>query len=237
MAVEKQKRDIAFASRILADLEILDAFGHVSARDASQPDAFLMSRSLAPKLVRDGDVLKFDFDGRARSHSGTRLFLERFLHAEIYRSRPDVQAIVHSHAPSVLPFTVSRTEKLVPVSHLCGFLHGLPEVFDLADQFGPDTNLLISDAQRGKSLAAHMRDASVILMRGHGFTVIGQTIQQATFRAYYLSRNCEAQWMARQLGEVVSLSAAEARACEEATNSQSSRAWDLWVSDLQTRER
>lgn len=237
MSASERKRDVALASRVLAKVGILDSFGHVSARDPERDDRFFMSRSLAPKLVRDEDILQLDVDGRAVADPGAKLFLERFLHAEIYRSRPDVQAIVHSHASEVLPFTITTAEKLVPVSHLCGFLHGLPDIFDLAGHFGPATNLLISDADRGQSLAMHLGDASAVLMRGHGFTVVGQSVQQATFRAYYIARNCEAQWRARLLGAVVSLTEAEAEACEQVANSQMSRAWDLWVSDLDAHER
>ncbi len=232
METDHAAREISEASRILARHGILDAYGHVSRRHPSDPTSFLMSRSLAPSLVRPGDIVALDFDGNPRANADARLFLERFLHAEIYRARPDVTAVVHSHAPSVLPFTVVKTRRLEAVCHLCGFLTGSPEVYDLADHFGPATNLLITDSSKGRSLADHLGGANVVLMRGHGFTAVGCGVPEATFRAFYTSRNCEIEFQARQLGDVMPLSKEEAIACEAAVSGQIDRAWTLWVGEL-----
>src|SRR5204862_7030035 len=99
--------DIVVGSRILAEFGVVDAFGHVSARDPNNPAHFLMSRSLAPALVTADDVMEFDLDGNAVDARGRPVFLERFLHSEIYHARPDVMAVVHARAPGVIPFTLS----------------------------------------------------------------------------------------------------------------------------------
>ena len=229
MTEQEAKRDIAIASRILAGEKILDAFGHVSCRHPDRPDRFLIPRALAPALVTPSDVLELDFLGAAVSAPGALVFLERFLHAEIYRRRPDVQSIVHSHAMAVLPFTVTPTARMRPICHMCGFLHGAPAPFDVADHAGSSSNLLIGNSQLGVALATHLGEASVVLMRGHGYTAVGSSIPVATYRAVYTARNCEQQLSALALGEPIYLSEGECEAADAAAMSQIRRPWDLWL--------
>lgn len=235
-ALDSARRTVALSSRILARLGILDAFGHVSARMPDADDGFLLSRALAPKRVRPEDVAIVGLNGEARTPIDAKLPVERYIHAEIYRARPEVGAVVHSHAAPVLPFSVVKSERVQPLCHICGFLHGMPEPYDVANHFGPATDLLIRNAGMGQSLATHLGQANVVLMRGHGFTAVGSDLPQATFRAYYTSKNCEIQMMARQLGEPTVLSDAEAQACERSTNAQIDRAWDLWVEDVERED-
>lgn len=219
---------VALGSRILGMLGVLDAFGHVSARDPADDARLLMSQSMAPALVRPSDIVSIDLDGRSRD-AGDRLFLERFIHTEIYRARPDVGAIVHSHAPAVIPFSVVADVELRPICHICGFLAGTPRAFDLADHGGDGTDLLVSSPQLGGALAGQLGGASAVLMRGHGFTVTGRDIAEAVFRAVYTVRNCEIQSAAMALGVPRYLSSREAEACERTTAGQADRAWDLWT--------
>lgn len=220
--------EVAQGSRILFGAGVVDAFGHVSRRSPDRADRFLMSRSMAPGLVTPADVIEHDLDGAPISDPGARVFLERFIHAEIYRARPDIGAIAHSHAASVVPFTVVGTP-VRPLAHTCGFLHDIGPPFDVADIAGDGTDLLIRDASLGRALANHLGSGVVILMRGHGFTTVGTTISQAVFRAIYTTLNCQLQATALQLGEPTYLSAAEAAACEASTTGQADRAWSLWV--------
>ncbi|MDF7776466.1 class II aldolase/adducin family protein [Sphingomonas sp. AOB5] len=229
MSERDPRLEIARASRILFGLGVVDAFGHVSMRHAERPDRFWMSRSMAPGQVMPEDVIEHDLDGEPVSVPGTRVFLERFIHAELYRARPDIGAVAHSHAPSVLPFTVVDVP-VQPVAHTCGFLHGTGPAFDLADEAGDGTDLLIRNADFGRAFARHLGEANVALMRSHGFTTVGTTLAQAVFRAAYTAYNCQLQMAALQLGEPRYLSAAEAAACDASTNGQVDRAWNLWVS-------
>ena len=226
------RQEIADASRILAAKEILDAFGHVSRRAPDQSGHFLISRSLAPAQVTPTDVVELRLDGTPVEYAHVHLFLERFIHGEIYRMRPDVQAIVHSHATAVIPFTIVQAIAVQPVCHMCGFLHGTPKPFDIAHHAGEGSDLLIRDSSLGMALAAHLAKASVVLMRGHGFTAVGNSVAQATYRAIYTSRNCEMQSAAMRLGQPHFLSEAEAVACERTLSGQIDRAWNLWRSDL-----
>ena len=232
MTPDDARQEIADASRILSARGVLDAFGHVSRRSPERRDRFLISRSLAPAQVTSADVVELTIDGIPPGGAAPRLFLERFIHGEIYRARPDAQAIVHSHAIAVLPFTLVPTAAVKPVCHMCGFLQGAPSPFDVADHAGPGSDLLIRDVELGAALAAHLGEAAVVLMRGHGFTAVGGTVAQATYRAVYTSVNCEVQAAAMRLGDPTYLSAAEAHACERTLEGQIDRAWNLWRSEL-----
>jgi HCOMODA/2-hydroxy-3-carboxy-muconic semialdehyde decarboxylase len=99
--------DLVAANRILAAQQVVDGFGHVSVRHDKDRSRFLLSRSMAPAMVTTEDILEFDFDGNAVVANGPAVYLERFIHAEIYRRRPDVNAIVRSHSPAVMPFSVT----------------------------------------------------------------------------------------------------------------------------------
>ena len=113
--------NLVAANRILAGLGIVDGFGHVSARHPDHPDRFLISRSLAPELVTRDDIMELHLDGSPVGSDARKPYLERFIHGEIYRKRPDVQSVVHSHAPSVVPFT-SSSIRLRPICHMGSFL-------------------------------------------------------------------------------------------------------------------
>src|SRR5579863_8783815 len=143
--------DIVIGSRILADFGVLDGFGHVSARHPTDPNHFLMSRSLAPALVTADDIMEFDLDGNPVDARGRAVFLERFIHGEIYRARPDVMSVVHTHSPGVIPFSVSKVP-LRAMFHNPSFLAAGVPVWDIRKDFG-ETDMLVSTSAIGKSLA------------------------------------------------------------------------------------
>jgi ribulose-5-phosphate 4-epimerase/fuculose-1-phosphate aldolase len=190
--------DIVIGSRILAEFGVLDGFGHVSARHPTNPGHFLMSRSLAPALVTADDIMEFDLDGNAVGNSGRSEFLERFIHSEIYKARPDVMSVVHTHSPGVIPFSVSQAP-LRPMYHNAAFLAAGAPVWDIRKDFG-ETDMLVRDASLGKSLAQTLGDKSVVLMRGHGDVTVGPAVKVAVFRAYYTDRQRPAAVASRSTG-------------------------------------
>lgn len=229
-AVLEAKTVVSQGSRILAAQGVLDAFGHVSCRSRERSDQFLIPRSVAPGLVTPDDVVELDLAGDLVSPApGVQLFLERFIHSEIYRLRPDVQAVVHSHALPVVPFTVVSGARLRPICHMCGFLEGAPAAFDVAEHGGPSTDLLIRNSELGRHLAEHLGNANVVPMRSHGYTVVGASVEEAVFQAIYTMKNCEIELSARVLGEPVFLSVGEAEASARTLSLATARAWDLWV--------
>ena len=220
-------QDVATASRILADQGAVDAFGHVSVRDPENPQHFWMSRALAPALVTATDVLEFDQDANAIDARDRALFLERFIHGEIYRRRPDVMAVVHTHSPSVIPFGVTNTP-LQAMFHNAAFLAQGAPVFDIREKFGA-TDLLIRNREIGRALAESLGDHAVVLMRGHGDVTVGPTLPIAVFRAIYTEVDARMQIQATTLGgAIVALSPEEGVAADKVNAQISARAWDLW---------
>ncbi|MGJ5072185.1 class II aldolase/adducin family protein [Bradyrhizobium oligotrophicum] len=225
--------DIATGSRILADLGVVDAFGHVSARSPANPHHFLMARSIAPAQVTANDIMEFDENGQPVDAKNRAVFLERFIHAEIYKARPDVNAVVHTHSPGVVPFSVSRTP-LKPLYHNAAFLGDGAPVWDIGKEFGA-TDMLVRNNAIGKSLASALGDKSVVLMRGHGDVTVGPAVQAAVFRAYYTDVNARLQAQALGLGsEVTYLSAEEAAKADGVNMVIMDRAWALWKQKVQS---
>ena len=219
--------DMVIGSRILADFGVLDGFGHVSARHPANPNHFLMARSLAPALVTADDIMEFDLDGKAVDARGRTVFLERFIHSEIYKARPDVMSVVHSHSPGVIPFTVTRVP-LRAMFHNPSFLAAGVPVWDIRKDFG-ETNMLVSDAALGKSLAETLGDKSVVLMRGHGDVTVAPSVKMAVFRAYYTDVNAKLQSQAIALGgEVNYLTPAEGEKADKVNFIVLDRIWNLW---------
>jgi HCOMODA/2-hydroxy-3-carboxy-muconic semialdehyde decarboxylase len=220
--------DIVKASRILAREGILDSFGHVSARHPALASRYLMPRVRAAELVTAEDVLEFDLDDCLVSSSQSRIFAERSIHGAIYRARPDVMAVCHHHAPSVMPFCTSDA-RLVPVFHLGATMGQTVHLWDSQDEFG-DTSLIVSTREQGDSLARSLTTHWTVLMRGHGAAVAGRSVRELVFRTIYGARNAEVQWRAAQIGAVHPLTAKEAEAAAEfnLTAFAMDRAWEQW---------
>jgi HCOMODA/2-hydroxy-3-carboxy-muconic semialdehyde decarboxylase len=219
--------DMVIGSRVLADFGVLDGFGHVSARHPTNPNHFLMARSLAPALVTADDIMEFDLDGNAVDARGRTVFLERFIHSEIYRARPDVMSVVHTHSPGVIPFTVTKVP-LRAMFHSPSFLAAGAPVWDIRKDFG-ETNMLVSDPALGKSLAQTLGDKSVVLMRGHGDVTVAPSVRMAVFRAYYTDVNAKLQSQAIALGgEVNYLTPGEGEKADKINFIVLDRIWNLW---------
>src|ERR1700741_219269 len=226
--------DLVAASRILAPHEELDAYGHVSARSDKRPGHFVMSRSLAPALVTAADLMELDADSEPLPGDKRKGFLERYIHGEVYRARPEVMAVVHSHSPSVIPFGVTRT-KLRPIYHMGSFLWSGAPVFDIR-RVREENDLLIRDNPLGKALAATLGKCNCVLMRGHGMTVIGDSVPEAVFRAIYTEMNARLQLQAAQLeGPIEFLSEEEGRRSSTANRGTLERPWELWKKSLARR--
>jgi ribulose-5-phosphate 4-epimerase/fuculose-1-phosphate aldolase len=221
--------DLVAAYRVLAQQEVLDGFGHVSSRHNRSATRFIMSRSLAPELVTAGDLIEFDFDGNAVDARGRALYSERFIHAEIYRARPDVKAVVHAHTPSLIPYGVTSVP-LRPVFHMASFIGDGVPVFDIRKTFGM-TDMLVSDAAKGRALAQALGTKTCVLMRGHGVVVVGSSIPLAVGRSIYLEVNARTQTQSMALGggKVTYLDPQEAQKIMEAGENRGyERAWELW---------
>ena len=221
---------LALANRILYDQNVVDGFGHISVRHDKSPEHFLLSSNRAPGLVNASDILTYDFNGDLTEPSDKRSYLERFIHAEIYRARPDVMSVVHSHSQSVIPFGATG-QRLRPIFHMSGFLGSGSALFEIRDTAG-NTDMLIRDMGLGKALAQSLGQHNCVLMRGHGSTTVGSSIEVAVYRAIYAEINAKLQIQAAVLGPINFLTEEEAALAAATTEGQVVRAWDLWRGNI-----
>jgi HCOMODA/2-hydroxy-3-carboxy-muconic semialdehyde decarboxylase len=234
--LDQAREQLARANRMIAHEGVLDAFGHVTIRHPTDRGRYLMSVSRAPELVQPGDILEFTLDSKPVKPTDIRLYGERVIHGEIYKARPDVNAVCHHHAASILPFCVSGVE-LKPVYHLGATLGSKVPFWDSRDEFG-DTTLIVAKPEEGTSLARVLDEHWIVLMRRHGATVAGKTLEELVFRTIYTARNAALQIQAHVLGNVSPLTATEAELAGEYNLRVSpiSRAWEYWSVRLDKAE-
>lgn len=224
--------DLVAANRILAAKSVLDGFGHVSVRHSRDSARFLLSRSLAPALVTANDVIEYDLNGAAVDEGKRAEYSERFIHAAIYKARPDVNAIVHHHSPSLITFGINSVE-LRPTYHLAAFIVDRVPIFDIRETFGM-TGMLVNDAPRGEALARTLGERAAVLMRGHGTVVVGSTLPVVVARSIYLDVNAQIELDAMASGQpIMYLDPDEARAVlAEGEHRAYERPWELWKREL-----
>ena len=223
--------ELVIANRILATEKVCDAFGHVSMRHPDDPMKFLLSRGRAPELIEASDIMQFTLDGRTAAGTG-KPYLERFIHGAIYEARPDVQAIVHSHSYSVVPFSVIG-ERLRPIMHVCATIGADVPVWDPQARFG-DTDMLIGDMAQGRDLARALGARTSVLMRGHGSTVAGGSLRETVYAAVMLEVNAQLQLKAQAFGPVAFLTPGEIEKIRERQmkgrpGEGFDRAWQYWL--------
>jgi HCOMODA/2-hydroxy-3-carboxy-muconic semialdehyde decarboxylase len=218
--------DLVAANRILADQGVLDAYGHISARDPVDADHYWLSRSMPAAQVTAEDLLVFDLDSKPVRAGENRLFFERVIHGEIYKARPDVMAVVHNHSPSLIAFANSDT-RLRPMVGNAAFLgEGVP-VFDIRS-VDDDGDLNVCTVPQGKGLAQALGTNWVVLLRGHGAVAAGRDVRQCVRHAIIAENNARMQLQATLLGPVHFLTASEVAFARRAKPKDPGRAWQLW---------
>jgi len=235
--------DLVIANRILANEDVVDAYGHVSVRHPDDPTRFFLARSLAPEFITRDDIVELTLDGKPVREEKRALYLERFIHGGILEARADVMAVVHAHAEDILPFGLTNATPLKPVIHSGSFIGSSVPIWDIADKFG-DTNLLVANVEQGRDLATCLGKNNVALMRGHGFAAAGHSLIEVVRMSVYLPRNARALWRAKQLGgEIKYLSPGEIDARNRGYSPYSVETWRAWhywankagVGDMVTR--
>ena len=232
---KKTIEDLVAANRILYAQSVLDGYGHVSARQDAIPNRFWLSQSMAPGLVTADDILEFDLSGEPVDGQGRPTYAERFIHSEIYRRRPDVKAIVHSHSPAVIPFGVTSVP-LKPIFHMSGFLGTGVPVFEIREIAG-DTDMLVRNPGLGAALALCVGNKSAALMRGHGSVAVGISLPQVVYRAIYLEVNARLQSNAMKLGSINFLTSEEAKLAAAGNDMHVLRPWMLWKHEIERENR
>jgi ribulose-5-phosphate 4-epimerase/fuculose-1-phosphate aldolase len=219
--------ELVTANRILAREGVVDSFGHVSVRHPDRADRYLLSRARAPECIDVEDLMEFTFDGTPIDPAGRTPYAERFIHGAVYDARPGVRAVVHHHSPAVIPFSVTAAQ-LSPVMHMCAGIGTRIPTWDSRASFG-DTNLLVTNMEMARELAAALGDRPVVLMRGHGCVVAGMSLREVVFNSIYLQLNADLQMKASALGGITFLSDGEVAAVLRTRSSFTfERAWEFW---------
>jgi ribulose-5-phosphate 4-epimerase/fuculose-1-phosphate aldolase len=227
--LERSIGDLVIANRILAKEDVVDAYGHVSIRHPQKPDRYLLSRSLSPEFVTRADIIEFMLDGQPVNDSRPP-YLERFIHGAIYEARPDINAVIHSHAEDILPFSISKTP-MCCVAHVASDMGAHVPVWDIAEKFGDETNLLVINMAQGRDLARKLGNTSVVLMRGHGFSAAADGLLKLVRLSVYLPRNARVLLAAMRMGEFKALSEGELRTRNNfrAGSPEMQRGWEFWA--------
>jgi HCOMODA/2-hydroxy-3-carboxy-muconic semialdehyde decarboxylase len=220
--------DLVAAYRILAEHGVIDAYGHVSVRSESDSKRYFLARSIAPELVTADDILEYDLDSNPIDPRGRESVRERFIHGEIYKARPDVNAVVHNHSPAVVPFSVTRVA-MRPIFHMAAFVgKGVPNFEIRKAQKG--TDLLVKTPYLGQALAKTLGKSPAALMRGHGSVTVGETLRRAVGRSVYLEMSARMQLQAIAIagprGKIVYLDDSEVQA--SVPGQDYNRAWPMW---------
>jgi ribulose-5-phosphate 4-epimerase/fuculose-1-phosphate aldolase len=230
---EQRIADLVVACHICANEGVMDTFGHLSVRSARNPERFFMSRALAPAQVTAADIMEFDTSGSPVDAQGRRANGERFIHSEIYRARPDVQAVIHSHSPVVMPFGIAGVP-LKPVIAQAGFLPLDTPLFEIREAWGTaeERGMLVRNSTLAKALAQKLGKAPVVVMRGHGHCVVADSIRRATVRAVYTEMNARVLQSALQLGRSITYLDEQEIAYNAKENFDLERPWDNLKSRL-----
>jgi 3-hydroxy-2-methylpyridine-4,5-dicarboxylate 4-decarboxylase len=221
--------EIVTATKILLHEGILDTFGHISARDPEDPSSFLLAQKLAPSLIKADDIQSFNLDGETTDNRPS--YLERYIHSEIYKARPDVNCVLHSHSPAVLPYCFTD-QPLRPVTHMGAFLGEAVPVYEIRDKQGDETDLFGGSPTVCADIAESLGDYPVVLMARHGVVNVGGSVREVVFRAFYTEQNAAAQTAGLQIGNVKYLSPGEVKTAGKLVGAQIDRGWDHWSERL-----
>lgn len=228
-ARQKVVEELATATKILLNEGILDTFGHISARDPEDPESFFLAQKLAPALITADDMVRFNLDGETPDNRPS--YLERYIHSEIYKARPDVQCVLHSHSPAVLPYCFTDTP-LRPVTHMGAFMGEQVPVYEIRDKRGDDTDLFGGSPDVCADIAESLGDQTVVLMARHGVVNVGNSVREVVFRAFYLEQEAAALTTGLQIGKVAYLSPGEVKTAGQLVGKQIDRGWDHWSQRL-----
>jgi ribulose-5-phosphate 4-epimerase/fuculose-1-phosphate aldolase len=196
--VDEAIRDLVIANRILAAEGVVDAFGHVSIRHPENPARYLLSCSRSPGLVVADDIIEFDLESAPIDRGDRAIYAERFIHGCIYKARPEVMAICHSHAHSLIPFTVTDVpvEPIWAMSAAIG--HHIPN-WDIRDEFPNEGNFLVVNDACGQSLTRTLGKNSACLLRGHGAVIAMTGVKAMVMASIGLKLNAEMLMQAHTL--------------------------------------
>lgn len=173
--------------------------------------------------------MEFDSNGACVDGDDREPYIERFIHSAIYQARPDVNAVIHSHADEVLPFTVTDVP-LRPVLAAARSIGKHIPVWDIDEEFGDATNMLVRNVEQGRALAKRLGANNVVLMRGHGFAAAAPSLLEVVSMAVYMPRNARILIDAMSIGKPKLISDNEiGTAAGHRGGMGNQRAWEYWT--------
>lgn len=257
------------ANHILHHHNIVDGFGHISIRHPDLlKETYIMPGYLAPALVHCADdLIEYHIsDSSPVDPNAKKGYSERFIHGEIFKRFPGINCVIHSHSEAVLPFMIAGVP-MRPAFHMAGFLGTEVPMFDITKLYEPgdQQDMLVNNTKFGSALASHfasgtanltspLPDHLVVLMRHHGFTTLGESIQDAVYRAMYTQTNASILSTAANLrssfyGSALLrepeaahgsdgsgldlLSASETAGCRNMNEATADKAFRLWVREVE----
>ena len=221
--------ELVTATKILLHEGILDTFGHISARDPEDPNSFFLAQKLAPSHITTADIQRFNLDGETSDNRPS--YLERYIHSEIYKARPDVNCVLHSHSPAVLPYCFTD-RPLRPVTHMGAFMGEAVPIYEIRDKHGDATDLFGGGHEVCADIAEALSDFPVVLMARHGVVNVGKSVREVVFRAFYTEQEAAALTAGLQIGNVKYLSPGEVETAGKLVGAQIDRGWDHWTMTL-----
>jgi 3-hydroxy-2-methylpyridine-4,5-dicarboxylate 4-decarboxylase len=221
--------ELTTATKILVHEGIMDTFGHISARDPEDPDHFFLAEKLAPAVITTDDMMRFNLDGETTDNRPS--YLERYIHSEIYKARPDVQCVLHTHSPAVLPFGFTDVP-LRPVTHMGAIMGEVIPVYEIRDKLGDDTDLFGGSPSVCADIAESLGNATAVIMARHGVVNVGKSVREVVFRAFYLEQEAKALTAGLQIGTINYLTPGEVKTAGALVGKQIDRGWDHWSQRL-----
>jgi len=219
---------VVMANRILSNEGIFDYLGHVSVRNPENPGTFFISRALAPEQVTKADILEVDLEGKVLTKTTWQPYSERIIHGAIYKARPEVNSVVHAHPMPIVILSVLDIPVQIIAHPASTFYEGVP-VYDEYDFTSPKpTGMLVQTKEEGDRVARKLGKSMAVLMRGHGYNVVGKSVPHTVQAAINLRDNVVIQLSAMQYGKPKGLSYNEAKTAA-AVLSGPERAWNYWV--------
>lgn len=226
-SLDDLKRDLVTSCRILANEQIIDAFGHISVR-IPDTDRFLIPPFVSAAMVTEADLLTLNLDGKVVDGNGAPN-REVYIHSECYRHRPDVGSVCHAHSPMVKVFA-ALGEPLRPIENF-------------ATLFAPETPVysrvgLIVTPALGGEVATTLGNRRAVIMRGHGSTVVGPNLKQATVATIYLEETARLTYRARSIGKPTCFNEDEVETLSNYVLKENSfdRAWVYYEARLPARK-
>ena len=210
------------AIRMLASADIIDHSGHGSARRDGE-SFYINSASSTRRTLTPDDLVAVDLDGHVIEGSARPPF-EFHIHSEIYRVRPDVHAVMHTH-PRWSTFLTMVGAKYRPVSGQGALLGSVPLL---------DSPMSVTTRPMGEQVAATLGRGPAVLLKSHGAVIVGSDIVECFALAAYLEENASRQYMAMQIGDPYVFSEAEQQDFRERlwTPTLFRKTWDHYHSKL-----